>query len=102
MSLQEINEAKCEQLSQVDIGKAAILFSTPLCGTCKVAERMLEVVQATNVSYPIYKININFAPRFREQWQISSIPCLVVLQNGKVESQTYAMQSVDHIYKLLR
>ncbi|MBH5319066.1 thioredoxin family protein [Paenibacillus sp. GSMTC-2017] len=102
MPLQELNEAQLLLLSEADIGKAAILFTTPMCGTCKVAERMLEITEVTGVAYPIYKTNINFTPRLREQWRISSVPCLIVFKNGKVVKQENAMRSVDYLYDLLK
>ncbi|GKU80461.1 thioredoxin family protein [Paenibacillus sp. L3-i20] len=102
MPLQELNEPQLIELSQADIGKAAILFTTPMCGTCKIAERMLEITEVAGVSYPIFKTNINFTPRLREQWRISSVPCLIVLRNGKVINQENAIHSVDYLYKLLK
>lgn len=102
MSLREIKEKELLQLSGADIGRAAVLFTTPMCGTCKVAERMLEVAEAAGISYPLYKTNINFTPRLRENWRIASVPCLVVVKNGSVVMQEYAMRSVDHLYGLLR
>lgn len=102
MPLQELDEKELLQLSQADIGRAAVLFTTPMCGTCKVAERMLEVAQAAGTDYPIYKTNINFTPRLRESWRIASVPCLIVIKNSSVIRQEYAMRSVDYLYKLLK
>ncbi|RIX60560.1 thioredoxin [Paenibacillus nanensis] len=102
MPLQELNEKELLQLSRADIGRTAILFATPMCGTCKVAERMLEIAEAAGTDYPIYKTNINFTPRLREEWRIASVPCLIVFKNGRVVQQEYAMRSVDHLYKLLK
>ncbi|MBW7475833.1 thioredoxin family protein [Paenibacillus oenotherae] len=80
----------------------AVLMFTPLCGTCKIAERMLEIVAATTVAVEITKLNINYAPRLREEWRISSVPCLVLLRNGRPVRFEYAMRSVDHLYELLK
>ena len=102
MPLHELDEQQLRQLAEADIGKAAILFTTPLCGTCKVAERMLEVAGAAGVDYPLYKTNINFTPYFRVQWQISSVPSLVVLRNGSILAKENAIRSVDHLYRLLK
>ncbi|MCR2804575.1 thioredoxin family protein [Paenibacillus soyae] len=102
MPLRELQEPELIQISEADIGRAAVLFSTPMCGTCKVAERMLEVAEAAGVDYPLSKININFAPRLRERWRIASVPCLVVLKNGQLVRQEYAMRSVDYLYSLLK
>ena len=102
MPLHELQETELIQIGKADIGRAAILFSTPMCGTCKVAERMLEIAEAAGIDYPLCKININFAPRLREEWRIASVPCLIVLKNGSIVRQEYAMRSVDYLYSLLK
>lgn len=102
MPLQELAEKELLQLNGADIARAAILFTTPMCGTCKVAERMLEIAEAVGLDYPLYKANINFTPRLREEWRIGSVPCLIVLRNGELVRQEYAMRSVDHLYRLLK
>lgn len=102
LPLQELAEKELLQLNGADIARAAILFTTPMCGTCKVAERMLEIAEAAGIDYPLFKTNINFTPRLREEWRIGSVPCLIVLRNGKLVRQEYAMRSVDHLYRMLK
>ncbi|QNK56386.1 thioredoxin family protein [Paenibacillus sp. PAMC21692] len=102
MPLQELDEYQLKRLAAAQVGRTAVLFTTPLCGTCKVAERMLEIVEAAGCDYPLYKTNINFTPRLRDDWQIESVPCLVLLKNGKVISKEYAMRSVDYLYSLMK
>jgi len=80
----------------------AILFHTPLCGTCRIAERMLEVAEAAGIPTKLYKMNIAFAPRLRESWRIASVPCLVVLRDGHPVRFEYAMHSVVHLFEVLR
>lgn len=102
MSIHEIEEAALQSLIHTESGKIAVYFFTPLCGTCKVGERMLEIAQVTGISVPLYKLNINYAPRLREQWKIASVPCLVLLENGEPTRNEYAMKSVDHVYLMLK
>lgn len=98
----EITEEQLQQISLMEIGKAAILFTSPFCGTCKVALKMLEIVQEAGVPYHLYQANINFMPHFRDLWKIKSIPSLVLIKNGNVEDTIYAMQSVSSIYEKLK
>lgn len=102
MPLTEIDERQLIKLASADIARIAVLFTTPLCGTCKVAERMLEVAEAAGANYPLYKTNINFTPRLRDEWQIASVPCLVMIRNGQLTRKEYAMRSVDYLYELLK
>jgi thiol-disulfide isomerase/thioredoxin len=102
MSIIEINEKVYMNLTSNKLGKEALYFYTPLCGTCKIGERMLEIVNTMNNQIPIRKINMNYSPILRDLWQITSVPCLVVLQDGKPEQFIYAMRSVDYLYELLK
>ncbi|MUT64811.1 thioredoxin family protein [Paenibacillus sp. NEAU-GSW1] len=101
MAIIEISEDEWLGMNRIGTGVDAILFSTPFCGTCKVAERMLEIADAAGTPATLYKINMNYAPKLREAWRISSVPCLAVVKNGEPVQLEYAMRSVDHIYNLL-
>jgi len=100
--IEEISEAQLHRIAAMEIGRAAILFTSPFCGTCQLAIKMLHIAGTAGINYSLQQININFAPAFREQWKIKSIPCLVLLRNGKVHEQIYAMNSVDELYKKLQ
>lgn len=95
-------ETEREWLDRDKTAREAVFFYTPLCGTCKVALRMLEIVEAAGVSLPVAKININFAPVLRDGWRIASVPALVLVRDGEPEQTEYAMQSVDSLYRLMK
>lgn len=97
----EISEQEWLQRKVVPIGKEAVYFFTPLCGTCKLGEQMLRVVKATGGTIPLVKINVNFAPALRERWRIESVPALFIVEQGKVVHKEYALQSVTDLYRLL-
>lgn len=75
---------------------------TPLCGTCKVGERMLEVVLETLPDVPLYKMNINLVPHLAEKWKVESVPCLITLKNKSPIQKVYAMKSVLDLYRLFK
>ncbi len=80
----------------------AIYFYTPMCGTCGVAEKMLEVIEATMTALPLYKCNINFAPDLAREWKIESVPCLSLIEGGACSRKVYAMRSVPDLYNVLK
>ncbi|MNJ70806.1 hypothetical protein D3C77_672910 [compost metagenome] len=51
---------------------------------------------------PVSKLNINFAPRLRNNWQIASVPCLVLLEEGKPVAKEYALRSVVDLHQWLK
>ncbi|GGH37329.1 thioredoxin family protein [Paenibacillus segetis] len=82
--------------------KEALFFFTPFCGTCKLTEKMLNIVLETGTIIPVSKININYAPFLRDSWKISSVPCLVILQDGNPIEIQYAMSSVVDLHRFLQ
>jgi thiol-disulfide isomerase/thioredoxin len=89
-----------EHAEKKDSGFAVFLY-TPLCGTCKLAERMLEIIMTMQPALPLYKSNINFLPQISQEWQIQSIPCVVIAEVGKDKKMIYRMQAVDELYRQL-
>lgn len=79
----------------------AVFLFTPFCGTCKVTERMLDIILTMQPNLPLYKSNINFLPQISREWQITSVPCMVIFEQGKEKQLMYRMQSVDELYHKL-
>lgn len=81
---------------------AFVYFYTPLCGTCKLARRMLEVVDVALNHLQIYTCNINLMPKQAQIWKITSVPALLVFYGTDVDNQLYRFQSVEHLYAFLK
>lgn len=75
---------------------------TPFCGTCQVAGKMLEIVSAMLPELNWGKCNLNYLPQHALQWEIESVPCLVILKNGSIEEKIYAFQSVPFLYDKIK
>ncbi|WP_210365237.1 thioredoxin family protein [Bacillus sp. REN3] len=78
-----------------------LYFYTPMCGTCQVAGKMLEVVEQLLPDTPAGKADLNYLPEIAERFQIESVPCLVILNEGRVKEKVYAFQSVPYLYEKL-
>ncbi|SDX33485.1 thioredoxin family protein [Paenibacillus sp. CF384] len=102
MAFQEITEQEWLGQPKAEKEREAIYFFTPLCGTCKLGLRMLEIAEAAGSTTPIRTMNINFSPTLRDGWRITSVPCLVIVEGGEPVRFEYAMRSVDDLYRLLK
>jgi thioredoxin-like negative regulator of GroEL len=78
-----------------------IYFYTPLCGTCQVASRMLQVIE-NMVDVKIGKVNLNFYPEMAKQFEVESVPCLLLIKDGDVIDQIYAFHSVPFLYEKVK
>ena len=74
---------------------------TPMCGTCQVAHKMMEVVQEL-VDVPIGQANINFIQDVANDYQIESVPCLLITKEGAVVRKIYAFQSVPYLIETIK
>lgn len=78
-----------------------VYFYTPLCGTCQVASRMLQIIEEM-VQVPMGKMNINFYPELAKAHAVESVPCLLFIQNGMVAEVLYAFHSVPYLLEKIK
>jgi thioredoxin 1 len=81
---------------------AAYYLYAPMCGTCQVASKMMEVVEELLPSVKIGQANLNYVENIAVDQQIESVPCLLISENGKISEKIYAFQSVPYLYNRLR
>ncbi|GIN56686.1 thioredoxin family protein [Lederbergia ruris] len=79
-----------------------LYFYTPLCGTCQVAGKMLGIVEQMMDELPFKKADLNYLPEIAERFSIESVPCLIQLNEGKIQNKIYAFHSVPYLYEKLR
>ncbi|WP_409290186.1 thioredoxin family protein [Peribacillus sp. SCS-37] len=75
---------------------------TPLCGTCHVASKMLGVVEELLPGLPMGKADLNYMPGTAEQFEVESVPCLLLFKDGRLLQKIYAFQSVPFLYDTLK
>ena len=80
----------------------AVFMYSPLCGTCKVAERMIQLILQMDDHIHIVKNNMLYSPQLVQDWKIKSIPAIVIVGNQQVKHIRYHMQSVDELLIYLR
>lgn len=83
----------------------ALYVYSPLCGTCNLAERMLQITLESLPAYRIGKLNLNDSPEVAQAFKIHSIPCLIIWNPKQPREEPkliYAMHSVTHLYEQLK
>ncbi len=80
----------------------AVYFYTPLCGTCKLGEKMLLVVRAMSPEAAVVKANVNFMPAVVQDWKIESVPCLTFVDEKRIVEKLYTMRSVEFLLQRVR
>ena len=96
--MKELSKQELDGLLTFNKKRVALYFYTPLCGTCKLATRMLEVTLEALPTITVYTCNVNMMAEYVAKWQISSVPCLIMLEKNQVVSVEYSLQSVAKLY----
>lgn len=78
-----------------------LYIHTPFCGTCHIARSFLEEIEKTHKQQIFYEMNASLHPRFMQENQIESVPCLFIKQNGEIKERVYTFFSIANIYHYL-
>lgn len=100
--MKELDKKELEGLLQFNQQEVPIYLYTPLCGTCQVTTRMLEIIEETLPALELYKCDLNYVSEWAEKWQVESVPCLAFIKNNQVMKKVYAFKSVHDLYELLK
>lgn len=82
--------------------QSAMYLYTPMCGTCKLAGKMLEVTAAAIQDTEVGKADLNYVEPLAERYQIESVPCLLLFKDGQMVQKIYKFESVPTIFEAFR
>jgi thioredoxin 1 len=79
-----------------------VYFYTPICGTCQMAGKMLDVIAKLFPNMKMGKADLNYLPEMAEKFEVISVPCLLIIDNGQVVEKIFAFQSVPYLYEKIK
>ena len=100
MSVIEVTKANFE--SEVLKSEVPVLadFNAGWCGPCKAMKPMLDELAET-AAYKIVSIDIDEEDELAEEYDVSSIPCLVVFKGGEEVNRSVGLIPKDAIAALV-
>lgn len=81
--------------------KVLVDFNANWCGPCKMMRPILEELSNNNEEYKIVSINIDEEDELAEEYEVSSIPCLVLFENGKEINRSVGLIPKESIENML-
>jgi thioredoxin 1 len=81
--------------------KTLVDFNADWCGPCQMLHPILEEVSNEIENVNFFSVNIDDEEELAEQYDVISIPCLVVFENGKEVKRDLGMMPKKKILKLL-
>ena len=100
MSVIEVNKGNFEaEVLKSDVPVLAD-FNAGWCGPCRAMKPMLDEL-AENSAYKIVSIDIDEEDELAEEYDVSSIPCLVVFKGGEEVNRSVGLIPKDAIAALV-
>ena len=76
-------------------------FNAAWCGPCRMLKPMLDELAAEKNNFKIVSINIDDQDELADEYDVSSIPCLVVFKNGQEVDRSVGLIPKEAIVELM-
>ncbi len=77
-------------------------FFATWCMPCKMQAEVLEKLEKSrNLTFDIVKVNVDDSPNLASKFEISSIPTLVVMKNGKVLKKSVGLNEENELLDMI-
>ena len=80
-------------------GKVLVDFNANWCGPCQMLKPIIEELSEKKKDIKFVSINVDEVDELNEKFNISSIPCIVLFQDGKELKRTVGFISEEELIK---
>ena len=101
MSAININKNNFQSEVMDSVKPVLLDFWAPWCGPCRMVVPVIEQIADERNDITVGKINVDEQPELASQFNIMSIPTLVVMKEGKIIHQVVGARSKEDILSML-
>ncbi len=76
-------------------------FFADWCGPCKMLSPILEKLSTVNSDFDFYKINIDENPAISDEFEVQSIPNIVIFKNGQAVDRSIGFKSEQQLQEII-
>ncbi len=76
-------------------------FNANWCGPCRMLRPVLDELASESDDYKIVSVNVDEEDVLSNEYSVSSIPCLVLIKDGKEVNRSVGLRPKDAIKELL-
>ena len=81
--------------------KVLLDFWAPWCGPCRAVSPVMDEIAMERADIKVGKVNVDEEPELAQRFGVMSIPCLVVMDKGRIVSQSSGARPKAAILSLL-
>ena len=101
MSVVKITKDNFQELVLNADREVLLDFWAPWCGPCRMVSPIVDEIAQERKDVLVGKVNVDEEMELAAQFQVMSIPTLVVLKNGQVVNQVIGARSKRELLSLL-
>ena len=101
MSVTKITKNNFQELVLNARQEVLLDFWAPWCGPCRMVSPIVDEIAGERQDILVGKVNVDEEMELAAQFQVMSIPTLVVLKNGQVVNRAVGARPKDAILSLL-
>lgn len=101
MKIIEINKDNFEEVVLKSEIPVLVDFNANWCGPCRMLRPLLEELSEERTDCNFGSVNIDDEDELAEEYNISSIPCLILFKDGKEVARSIGLKPKEEIESLL-
>ena len=101
MAVMKVTKSNFQEVV-LNAGKEVLLdFWAPWCGPCRMVSPIVDEIAEERTDIQVGKVNVDEEMELAAQFQVMSIPTLVVIRDGQVVNRVVGARPKDAIVSLL-
>ena len=100
MSVLSLNKNNFEEIKASE--KAVLIdFYADWCGPCRMVSPIVDKIADEHPEYLVCKVNVDDEPELASEFEVFSIPTLVVMKDGEIVNQSVGAKPEPQILAML-